>query len=250
MQIIATSRPYFGMERAFQSLTDTASIIRINGEEETKSISQEINLVIKDKVGEIGHTSRLDESVRNSLEEKLLNTDHRTYLWLHLVLENFKEPFFTKAEVKKIIDTLPSTVSEAYSSILGKILPERREEAKRALHIIVAAERPLSLQEFNIALAMGESDYDKDSLPSEDAFKTKIRNLCGLFVTVIDEKVYLIHQTAKEYLINESGIYPKDESWEHSLIPMESSLVLFKACSSYLLSSTFRSHPLLLDNEC
>jgi hypothetical protein len=30
----------------------------------------------------------------------------------------------------------------------------------------------------------------------------KIRQLCGLFVFINDSKIYLIHQTAREFLIN------------------------------------------------
>lgn len=32
----------------------------------------------------------------------------------------------------------------------------------------------------------------------------KIRAMCGLFLSIVDSKVYLIHQTAKEFLIPEN----------------------------------------------
>lgn len=99
----------------------------------------------------------------------------------------------TKKRLKGIINTLPATVEQAYEAILSKAKDQKR--AKKLLHIIVVAKRPLTLKEMNIALAIEDhhrsfSDLD---LENEARFATTIRNLCGLFVNVIDQKVYLIY---------------------------------------------------------
>ena len=250
LQFLVTSRPYLGIERSFRRLTDNAPDMRIASEEDITSISKEIDVVIKDKVRQIGRDLSLDKSVCSALQEKLLGTPQRTYLWLHLVIEEFDVPGLSRAEVETIIDTLPQTVNEAYKSILNKIAIEKRERAKRALHLVVAARRPLSLQEISIALATGDDDRFPVSLPSADVLRSRIRNLCGLFLVVVGENVYLIHQTAKEFLVALDGNCPQNGLWQHSLIQSESNLVLFKACASYLLSTKFEDDPLSLgDND-
>ena len=249
LQFLVTSRPYLGIERSFRRLTDNAPDMRIASEEDITSISKEIDVVIKDKVRQIGRDLSLDKSVCSALQEKLLGTPQRTYLWLHLVIEEFDVPGLSQAEVETIIDTLPQTVNEAYKSILNKIAIEKRERAKRALHLVVAARRPLSLQEISIALATGDDDRFPDSLPSSDVLRSRIRNLCGLFLVVVGENVYLIHQTAKEFLVALDGNCPQNGLWQHCFKPNESNLALFKACASYLLSTRFEDDPLSLGDN-
>ncbi|OCK72803.1 hypothetical protein K432DRAFT_272316, partial [Lepidopterella palustris CBS 459.81] len=75
----------------------------------------------------------------------------------------------------------------------------------KRFHIIVAAVRPLTLKEINIALAIKDHYRLHEGLniklKNEARIVIIIRNLCGLFVMIIDQKVYLIHQTAKEFLV-------------------------------------------------
>ena len=66
------------------------------------------------------------------------------------------------------------------------------------------------------------NSYDSLDLQKEANFERRIRNLCGLFIRVADEKVYLIHQTAKEFLIAyecHPTIVPTPSKmdWKHSL---------------------------------
>jgi ankyrin repeat domain-containing protein 50 len=70
-----------------------------------------------------------------------------------------------------------------------------------------------------------------------------VRELCGLFVIIINAKIYLLHQTAKEFLVrNESltssiAISPPDSrnfEWKHSLQPRESNRILAEICIWYL----------------
>ena len=249
LKFLVTSRPYFGIELAFDRVTSQAPTIRLAGEDETGQISKEINLVIKDRVAQIGRKLHLGESVSASLENTLLSAPQRTYLWLHLVLDQFEEPGLTEMEVKAIINTLPQTVYEAYDSILDKIKAEKRKQARKLLHIMVAAARPLSLREMNIALAIEDGRTTQDPLPDDDVFRKRVRNLCGLFVSVFDNHIYLIHQTAKEYLVDRDGINSKRGLWQHSLIPRESNLVVAKVCTSYLLSPIFENFPLLWQED-
>jgi len=75
----------------------------------------------------------------------------------------------------------------------------------------------------NIALKMLDKKERGENYTSEcnleldkrKAFEKKIENLCGLFVSVINGKVDLIHQTAKEFLITTAAALPlRDPSIE------------------------------------
>jgi hypothetical protein len=54
-----------------------------------------------------------------------------------------------------------------------------------------------------------ESDLENDA-----GFEITIKNLCGLFVIVVDNKVYLIHQTAKEFFRRTETGASLDHGWK------------------------------------
>jgi hypothetical protein len=257
LKFLVTSRPYVDIERRFQPLTSAVPTVRLAGEEETESISQEIEKVIKAKVQEIGKWLNLTIPVRMTLEIKLLSVTHRTYLWLKLVFGVITEQLqVTEKRLLGITDGLPETVEMAYTAISDESTDRLR--AKKLLHKIVAAGRPLSLREMNVALAVKEdsSSYEGLDLESEESFRATVRNLCGLFVSVINSRIFLIHQTAKEFLIREEAMVTSVgestrslEYWKHSLQPTDSNLILAKICISYLLFDVFESEPFILGSR-
>ena len=92
--------------------------------------------------------------------------------------------------------------------------------ARILLQLIVAATRPLSLQEANIALTFATqkgncTSHRKLDLWPLDGFKSTIQNICGLFVSVHDGKVSLIHQTAREFLVRNTELpEPQSGKWQ------------------------------------
>lgn len=251
LKFLVTSRPYHNIEKSFYSSIKDLSTIRLKGEYESEKISKEIDMIIDHWVPRISEAREtpLELVVQNVLMEQLKKIPHRTYLWLHLILDVVRTSLdSTKRSIERLVKRLPRTVEDAYDKILTRIDDsDFAEQARRLLHIIVAAARPLTLQEMNIALAIdgnlgrGEpcQSYNDLDLEKKRPFQDKIRNLCGLFVSITDSKIYLIHQTAREFLIsndfsrNHGG--SSREIWKHSLDLAESHLILLKICLSYLL---------------
>ena len=254
LKFLATSRPYADIERAFHRGIREMTSIRLRGEDESKQISKEIDLVIDIRVPHIcgAREPPFDIDVQQFLISGLKSLDNRTYLWLHLtldVIENTLES--TIYDLRMLISRLPRSVEDAYEKILTRVNSSEHAQTARSLfHIVLAALRPLTLGEIQIALAINKKlehgehceSYNDLVLQSEAAFRVKLRNLCGLFLSIVDSKVYLIHQTAREFLISKdssdrSTSLPKSTSevWRHSLAPVESDLVLLKICLCYLL---------------
>ncbi len=249
-KFIVTSRPYYGIGRAFRSTIKDMASISVKGEDEWETISKEIDLVIDDQIPRISSAREVPfaPEVQDVLIKHLKEIPHRTYLWLYLMLNAIRESLDSTAfRLERLISKLPRSIEDAYEKILRKVDndSERAQEARTLLHIVTAAVRPLTIQEMNLALAIDEkvrrgqpcqSYYDLD-VESEEAFAEKVRNLCGLFVTVVNAKIYLIHQTAKEFLVAKQDVLatPSSEVWKHSLKPVESNSVISKICLYYLL---------------
>ncbi|KAH7000503.1 ankyrin repeat-containing protein [Ilyonectria destructans] len=251
LRFLVTSRPYANIEKEFQTLKKECPTIHLSGEHETvvDQISTEIDHVIKQRVKELGAEIQLQAEEVKMVEEELTANANRTYLWVYLIFDAInKSLHFTRNGLAATIHNLPKSVNEAYHNILSKSCDV--DTTRKILHIIAAAERPLSLQEMAVALALEEShrshsDLDPE-LEAEDRFKKRIRDVCGLFVAIVDSKVYLFHQTAREFLIqttspNAFGDVRLALQWQNSFSPMESNRILSEICIRYLSFADFEN---------
>ena len=254
LKLLTTSRPYHNIERAFhREITDMTSI-SLRGEDESETISREIDLVIDDRVPRLcdARNPPLELDVQKGLISCLKKFEHRTYLWLHLTLDVIRDTLeSTMPRLERLIKRLPRTVEDAYEKILAKVNDsEYAQEARSLLHIVVAAVRPLALTEMRLVLAINEKidqgepcqSYHGLDLQSEEACHVKIRAMCGLFLIIVDSNIYLIHQTAKDFLTLESlddistpHNTPALGVWKRSLMPAESNLIILKICLFFLL---------------
>lgn len=251
LKFLVTSRPYANIEKEFLTLKKECPTIHLSGENETvvDRISTEIDFVIKQRVKKLGTELQLQAQEVKMMEEELTSNPNRTYLWVYLVFDAIIENLhFTRNGLAETIRNLPKSVSEAYHNILSK--SSNVDTTRKILHIILAAERPLFLQEMAVALAIDESHRSHSDLAPElepeDRFHQRIRDVCGLFVAIVDSKVYLLHQTAREFLIqttppNTSGDASLALQWQNSFSPVESNGILSEICIRYLLFTEFEN---------
>ncbi|KAK3292867.1 ankyrin repeat-containing domain protein [Chaetomium fimeti] len=241
LRYLLTSRPYEQIISSLQALSRTFPHVRIpgEGEKESNTISQEVNLVVKHRVDRMGFPTH----VKSALERKLLEVPHRTYLWVYLVFDYLKRGTFKKtgAALEKAIATLPRNVNDAYEQILRK--STNPTLARKALCMVLAAKRPLSVSEMNIAVNTNEETrwLDDLDLEEESDFQTTLRNWCGLFVAIHHGKVYFLHQTAREFLLSnpalqlpEPASMPSNYHWKGSITSPAAQKVLAEACIRYL----------------
>ncbi|KAJ5560454.1 hypothetical protein N7513_002853 [Penicillium frequentans] len=206
LKFLITSRPYDHIQHHFRTITDLFPHIHIKGEGENDKIHDEINLVVKARVRELS----LPPDVHQGVEQQLLQMEHRTYLWLHLAIDDIRTTFECSVRPEQIFITLvPRSVNAAYEKILSRAPADQMEIVKKILEIIVAARRPLTIQEMAMALGMAtcpEARTTKQACLDESHLDKKLRRLCGLFIFTNNSKVYLIHQTAREFLIKRQNL--------------------------------------------
>ena len=57
------------------------------------------------------------------------------------------------------VESLPSTVEEAYEKFLSRVTGKQRDNVQRILQIIVGAHRPLAVPDMAIALGIATSTH-------------------------------------------------------------------------------------------
>jgi NACHT domain len=137
----------------------------------------------------------LQENVRNKMRRKA----NGTFLWVSLVTKELQEVM--SWNVLQVIDEVPSELIGVYHRMVQQIQRLQRGDSERCrlvLSTVTAAYRPLRLQEVGIL----------SGLPGDVAAKKgiveQIVNMCGSFFTIRNEKVYIIHQSANDFLFGDA----------------------------------------------
>ncbi|EMT73375.1 Ankyrin repeat domain-containing protein 50 [Fusarium odoratissimum] len=215
-------------------------VIHLSGESdaEMRKIVKEIDIAIRQRVSSIGVQQKLTDDEQGILVTRLLCVRNRTYLWAHLTLDLIQRQLdINKEKIIDITSHLPHNVNEAYERILCRTFST--EKATRMLHLILAAKRPLTLGEMIVALELQQHhrSIDDIELEPEDRFRDKIRDICGL-VTVNESRIFLLHQTVKEFLISmdhSEPASPSSLSWKHSILANDPNMTLTSVCVWCLL---------------
>lgn len=137
--------------------------------------------------------------------------------------------------MEALLSDLPPEVSEAYERILEKSKKERRTET--LLQIVLAAIRPLNLDEANVALTLGlekdrihsHADLESYMWPKE-SFKDAVKNFCGLLISVHESRLSFIHQTAREFLSHRE----RRGNWQGRFCMTKSHGKMASICLKYL----------------
>lgn len=240
LKIIITSRPENSIKAAFdrpashaygpQRPSKNYSMIRLRGEDEVDSIGHNIGIVIDAEISEVMDMG-LPEELLHDFRRELVARADRTFLWVTLIIQLLKEKAEAGASQRELNEIL---LNRDIDAIYAGLLADRatNPKARKLLNLVLAATRPLSVEELSIALAVTpEFDTFKDNgkrrKPSRYCFgdieqdlvypfENHIKALCGHFIRIIQNKIYFVHETAREFLLEDetkSSTNLKEEEW-------------------------------------
>lgn len=163
--------------------------------------------------------------------------EHRTYLQLYLAIDDIRTTFkHALRPTRDSIPLVPPSVNAVYEKILCRVPNDQKDIVNKILEIIVAARRPLTIREMAMALGIATC---LDSRTTTQAgldpihLDRKLRHLCGLFVFTKNSKIYLIHQTAREFLIEKKSSNNLNFGYWSSQSDVED--LIAQICLRYLL---------------
>lgn len=196
-KVLVTSRPWPIIEQRFKRL----DIVRLRGEDHDR-IAEDIERMVKYKVEELSNDNMLSDDSKVLVEQKLLSGADKTFLWVALVLENiYSLHSRTYKAIKKALENIPNDLNEFYQHTLNHF--RDKDASYKLLRLVVTATNPLDLDEINILLNITpESSSLKDlQRDLEPNIEYTAKQLGGFFVRIIDSRVNLVHQTARDFLL-------------------------------------------------
>ncbi|KAE8165749.1 purine and uridine phosphorylase [Aspergillus tamarii] len=236
VKFLVTSRPYDDIQNNFKPTTDLFPHIHLQGEQENELIHKEIDLVVKIKVKELAEISGHPAHVEQRIADQLLQMQHRTYLWLYLAIDDIRNTLQNSLRpANESIALVPNSVYAAYEKILSRVPTGQKDIVKKILRIIVGARRPLTIDEMSMALGVAANPELATAAAARlepTRLSDKIRRLCGLFVFINNSKIYLIHQTAREFLIRRNVINKPISEYSFELPDADSEMS--QICIRYL----------------
>ncbi|KAF3186503.1 hypothetical protein TWF788_003361 [Orbilia oligospora] len=227
---IVSSRNWSDIERKL-ALPASIGGSRLSLELNSSLVSRAVEAYIGDQVLKLWPSER-DEEFRNQVCKQLVKQADGTFLWVSLVVKDLEElqgTYQYKKTVLKKLREIPSGLPQLYGLMMQKIKSLRGENPRLCLIILstmAIAYRPLQLAELT-ALTELESD------PAEPDMIDALVKDCGSFLTVRQNTIYFVHQSAKDFLLEENSFaaffrrrpkYIHYSMFSHSLQVMSKSL--------------------------
>ncbi|KJZ69045.1 hypothetical protein HIM_11571 [Hirsutella minnesotensis 3608] len=187
---LVSSRPEIDVLAKLKTLNaDTRDISKTLVELDAQRLADPVDGYIKHKLDTLRDRRGYDKSVLAEVSNEIRRRAMNTFLWVSLAFKVLEKSHGLYAIQR--IKAMPPGLSELYDHMMTRI--ENVEEVdpqdcKRVLACAALAFRPLSLSEL-IALA---------DMPPE--ITVTAIELCGSFLAAREETVFLIHQSAKDYL--------------------------------------------------
>jgi hypothetical protein len=187
---LISGRPEVDLRAAFKG-RDTASLdgSSVLVELDTQRLERPVNAFINHKLSMLKPEDGYNDDILKQVVEEVRRRAENTFLWVALafkVLETV-DGWYAVERIKE----MPPKLSELYDHMMTRIEKQdhiKPEDCKTVLVMTLAAFRPLSILELSALTGMPESTTNKAI------------EKCGSFVTITDETVNFVHQSAKDYL--------------------------------------------------
>ncbi|VUC36986.1 unnamed protein product [Clonostachys rosea] len=199
LKFLVTSRPHLDTS----PLGTQRVNLHLSGESDGEmDMITDIIFAIQKQAGRLVQKHGLGPEDGDFLIAELCRNPNPTHLWVHLAIEVANNILLSHKNIRSKIQGFPRTVDGVYEDMLAQ--SRDPESTRRVLHLILAAQRPLKLREMSFALAIGPNHKRTDDINFNRETKVceEIQDLCGAFVKIVNSRIYLVHQTAREFLVS------------------------------------------------
>jgi hypothetical protein len=195
------SGAYYELDLDGGALADVRDVVEAYIDHEIESLAERKN-----------YNDELQEEVRDYLQSHAGDT----FLWVALVCKQLRR---TRGwETSSVLKTFPAGLDGLYGRMFEQVnqldmdSSDTSTYCRQIIAAVAIAYRPLTLDELGIVANL------PPQLTENISFLEEIVDLCGNFLTVRQQTVYFVHQSAKEYLSadREQGVFPDGRARVHS----------------------------------
>ncbi|XP_014553192.1 hypothetical protein COCVIDRAFT_29563, partial [Bipolaris victoriae FI3] len=171
--------------------------MRLSLELNAESVAAAVDVFIRQKVCRLAQEKRYTPEVQDAVLQHLMSNANDTFLWVALVCQDLKAT--PKWDVQEKLAQFPPGLDSLYRQMLDQI--RKSSSARRCLRVLAVAAvlyRPVTVSEL-VILTKQLTDLVNDLESVRE-----IVGLCGSFLTLRDDTVYFVHQSAKDFLVTKA----------------------------------------------
>jgi len=181
-------------------------------------IAHAVHRYIDSKVKQLSAKKGYDDRLRDTVKTHLLANSGETFLWVALVCKELEKA--ARWEAKRMLNEFPPGLIPLYDRMTRQIQAYRTETMEfclRTLSVLALALRPLKLSELPAVADLPEQEF-----PDPQALEGLVE-ICGSFLTLRNDTVHFVHQSAKDYILDQtrSKIFQTAQS-DHRSIALRS----------------------------
>jgi hypothetical protein len=195
-------------------------IVRLSLELNAKSVAAAVDIFIRQKVDQLAQEKQYKAETRHAVLHHLMSKANDTFLWVALVCQDLERT--EKWNVLKKLASFPPGLESLYKRMIDQISDS--DNAEICLQVLASTSilyRPVTIPELTV-LAEQLADF-VDDLESV----RKIVSFCGSFLTLREDTVYFVHQSAKDFLFAKGlKVFPHGTEDAHRMIFSKSLVIL------------------------
>ena len=221
---IVSSRPADAIRHKLRP-DESGPALCIDLKDNADKVANIVDTYIDDCVQRLAAANSYGEALQKEARRKLQEKANGTFLWVSLVVKELSD--VKKWNVLHVIDEQPPGLVDLYRRMMQQIEERKHgdsERCKAVLSTVSAAYQPLFLEEIGLLSGLsGEIAAEKESV-------VELVDMCGSFLTIQEESVYIVHQSANDFLRNQGlkTIFPKGTNDVHYRIFSASTQMLLK----------------------
>ncbi|KAL2886900.1 Vegetative incompatibility protein HET-E-1 [Ceratocystis lukuohia] len=195
--------------------------VKIHLEINQNSVSAAVDSYIDSKVDQLAQEKNYGKDMKSAVLQHLRSNAHGTFLWVSLVCQELSS--CRRWHTPETLQSFPAGLNALYERMVKQIFDSSdAETCRNIIAQVFVAYRPLTLEELYVLVESLEN-VDRQELEELVA-------LCGSFLTIHNNAISFVHQSAKDYLLEKASgrIMPAGIPDQHKTVFKRSLEILHK----------------------
>jgi hypothetical protein len=195
--------------------------VRLSLELNAKSVAAAVDIFIRQKVDQLTQEKKYKAETRHAVLQHLMSNANDTFLWVALVCRDLKVT--ANRHVLKKLALFPPGLDALYERMMHQMSEtDDAEVCRQVLASTAILYRPVTIPEL-ISLVQSLEEFVNDL-----ELVREIVSLCGSFLTLREDTVYFVHQSAKDFLFVKGldKVFPHGTKDAHRVIFLRSLAIL------------------------
>ena len=192
---IISSRNLPDLERDLERTPKSKLCLELNEDTVTAAVDHFIDY----KVNDLSQKNRYDPEIRAAVHQHLKSNAEGTFLWVALVCQRIAK--VAGRHVRKKLDDNPPGLTALYRRMLDQIdQSDDADYCKSILSVALTVFRPIAIEELASCI-----DLPREIRGNIQDLEEILRN-CGSFLTLRENVISLVHQSAKDFLTKKTNL--------------------------------------------